>query len=182
MKRKLFSLLSLLSTLFLIQSCGKIEQVDPEVQLPNTWKLYQFVVKTSGNYFVIPLSKGKYIDFESFLIDTEQLKFNADGTLEYTQNGSTKKGTWVLSTDKKSVKITDSYKTLYTSKIISISKTNVVFGSIEVDPRKRTSQYTTDEVNIYYECKSALYQIDVYEESYSNSTSMQLGVEFALAK
>jgi hypothetical protein len=74
----------------------------------------------------------------------------------------------------------DANKNVYNSTIISITKSNLTFGSIKVDPRKRTSQYTSAEFDIYYECKYALYNIDIYEEAYSNETFIQLGVQFSL--
>lgn len=173
--------LSLLSVfLFLFQSCGSIESVDPVTQLPNKWKLYQYVVETSDKSYAITIAKGKNIDISNFVIDTDLLTFNTDGTLEYNQSGSTKKGTWTLAADKKSLKMTDANKNQYSSTILSITKSYITFGSIKVDPRKRSSQYTREESDIYYECKYGLYNIDIYEESYNTATFIQLGVQFSL--
>jgi hypothetical protein len=180
MKSKIYSFLLLSFISVLLQSCGTPESVDPDTQLPNKWKLYQYVVETSDKSYAISLAKGKNIDVSNFIIDTDLLTFNTDGTLEYNQSGSVKKGTWTLSTDKKSVKMIDANKIVHSSTIISITKSYITFGSIKVDPRKRTSQYTSDEYDIYYECKYGLYSIDIYEESYNTSTFMQLGVQFSL--
>lgn len=180
MQLKFYSFLSLLVTSLLLQSCAPLETVDPDVQLPNKWKLYQYVVETSGKSYAITLAQGKNIDISSFVIDTDLLTFNADGTLEYNQAGTTKKGTWTLATDKKSVKMIDANKNAYSSSIISITKSYITFGSIKVDPRKRTSQYSNQESEIYYECKYGLYNIDIYEDSYNTETFIQLGVQFSI--
>lgn len=175
-------LLKFIAVFLLLQACGPVEVVDPEVQLPNTWKLYQLTVQSSNTSYAVALSKAKYVSISSFIIDTDQLVFKADGTLEYIERGLTKKGTWKLAADKKSVEIVDANKKTYKPSIVSITSSSVTFGSIKVDPRKRTSQYTYEESDIYYEVVEALSSIGIYSDSYGSASYVQLGAQFSIVK
>jgi hypothetical protein len=175
-------LLKFVAVFLFLQACGPLEVVDPEVQLPNTWKLYQLTVQTSSVSYAVSLAKAKYVSISSFIIDTEQLTFKADGTLEYLERGINKKGTWKLATDKKSVEIVDANKKVYNPTVVSITSNSVTFGSIKVDPRKRTSQYTYAESDIYYEVVEALSSIGIFDDSYSSASFVQLGAQFSIVK
>jgi hypothetical protein len=179
MKVKFSTFLHILITTVLLQSCGKIEEVDPAISLPNTtWNLSSFTVESSDKSYAITKTQGKNIDVSSFMIDTEQLKFNADGILEYLEGGTTKKGKWALSTDKKYLTFTDTYGYKYESQLLNTKSSSITFGSIKVDPRKRVSQYSSKESEVYYECIYALYKIDIYEDSYNTASYIQLGADF----